>query len=144
MAWQFFVRHYADEAQQQRDSKFCRRQGGVFYPRAASLGGCTAHNAMILLYPSNSDWNGIAALTGDASWSAANMRRYFERLEGCRYRPIHRLIKWLLGPNPSRHGFAGWLSTEEADPGLAIHDKKLLRVIKRSAWRAFLSLRNPV
>src|SRR5262249_22162760 len=51
MSWQFFVRHYADEAQQRRDSKFCSKRGGVFYPRAACLGGCTAHNAMIFVAP---------------------------------------------------------------------------------------------
>ena len=37
----------------------------------ATLGGCTAHNAMIFLYPHDSDWDGIAALTGDPSWRAA-------------------------------------------------------------------------
>src|SRR5258708_19172522 len=28
----------------------------IFYPRASALGGCTAHNAMILMYPHDSDW----------------------------------------------------------------------------------------
>ena len=32
---------------------------------AGALGGCTVHNAMITLYPHNSDWDHIAQLTGD-------------------------------------------------------------------------------
>ena len=54
---------------------------GVLYPRAGTLGGCTAHNAMILIYPHNADWNQLADLTGDSSWRAEKMRAYFERIE---------------------------------------------------------------
>ena len=66
--WDFFVRHYPDLARQQRDPKFLPDRDGVWYPRAGTLGGCTAHNAMIFVYPSNTDWDLIADLTGDASW----------------------------------------------------------------------------
>src|ERR1044071_2822258 len=76
MRWDFFVRHYADEQRQRRDRKFSPESGGVLYPRAGTLGGCTAHNAMILVYPHNQDWDGIADLTRDDSWRAENMRRY--------------------------------------------------------------------
>ena len=48
------------------------RVDGVYYPRAGTLGGCTAHNAMIFVYPHNADWDDIARLTGDASWSSAD------------------------------------------------------------------------
>src|SRR5689334_20459895 len=48
MSWEFFVKHYRDETLAKRDPKW---QGpprdGIFYPRAGTLGGCTAHNAMI-------------------------------------------------------------------------------------------------
>ena len=59
--WDFFVRHYADTERQKRDSKYREvhdgdRVDGVLYPRAGALGGCTAHNAMILVYPHNEDW----------------------------------------------------------------------------------------
>src|SRR5215471_18771590 len=87
MRWDFFVRHYAQDTQQQRDQNFRQQHDGVLYPRAGTLGGCTAHNAMILLYPHNADWDNIAALTGDPSWQADNMRKYFERLENCQHRP---------------------------------------------------------
>ena len=105
MRWDFFVRHYADEQRQLKDTKYRRAQGGVLYPRAGTLGGCTAHNAMILVYPHNPDWDDIAQLTGDSSWRADNMRRYFERLEDCRHRPLKRWIAGLTGFNP----VAAWL-----------------------------------
>ena len=114
MKWDFFVRHYENEERQRRDNKYIPERYGVLYPRAGTLGGCTAHNAMILVYPHNSDWDDIAELTGDPSWSAANMRRYFERLEDCRHRPIYRKLTKFFGVNPSRHGFAGWLAAERA------------------------------
>ena len=43
MSWDFFVRHYADQAMQEKDSKFVPAENGIFYPRAGTLGGCTAH-----------------------------------------------------------------------------------------------------
>ena len=79
IAWSFQVRHYADEARQARDPKYDAARRGVLYPRAAALGGCTAHNAMIFMRPHDSDWNHIAELTGDASWHASRMRRYAPR-----------------------------------------------------------------
>jgi len=115
MKWDFYVRHYSDEGQQRLDPKYCEEQGGVLYPRAGTLGGCTAHNAQIFVYPHNSDWEYIAELTQDSSWQPQKMRAYFERLENCHHRPLHR---WLskLGFNPSRHGWSGWLNTEKAIP----------------------------
>ena len=79
LRWDFFVQHYADGTRQRRDRKL--QPTGIYYPRAATLGGCTAHNAMILTAPHDSDWDGIAALTNDASWGAPAMQRYFQRLE---------------------------------------------------------------
>ena len=119
--WDFFVRHYGDDRLQRLDPKYRevwdeKRVDGVLYPRAGALGGCTAHNAMIMVYPHDADWDGIAALTGDATWAADKMRGYLERLENCHHRPLYR---WLgkLGINPSRHGWNGWLQTEKAFPG---------------------------
>ena len=63
---------------------------GIWYPRAGCLGGCTAHNAMIIVYPHNEDWEYLATLTGDASWGPDNMRTYFQKLENCQYRPFER------------------------------------------------------
>ena len=138
MKWDFFVRHYSDPELRRRDPKYCATSDGVLYPRAGTLGGCTAHNAMILVYPHNEDWDHIARLTGDASWSARNMRAFFERLEDCRHRPLHR---WLakIGLNPSRHGWRGWLPTEKAVPVEALRDRNLRETFARSAREAIAS-----
>jgi len=126
MSWDFFVRHYADEARQRRDPKFTAK--GIFYPRAGTLGGCTAHNAMIFVRPHESDWDDIAALTGDASWRAAAMRKYWRRLEDCRHRPAWR---WLarFGLDPTGHGWNGWLTTERAMPPQALRDDRLMQML---------------
>jgi choline dehydrogenase len=130
MSWEFFVQHYADEARQSRDPKL--QPQGIFYPRAGTLGGCTAHNAMILMAPHDSDWDAIAALTGDASWQAKNMRRYFQRLEDCRYRPVWRILSW-LGLDRTGHGWGGWLPTECAMPWQALEDRSLIMTIRDTA-----------
>ncbi len=129
LRWDYFVQHYSDPAQRGRDSKLVAARDGVLYPRAGTLGGCTAHNAMITMYPHASDWDGIAAATGDASWRAESMRVYFERLERCQYRtrpPVPAL-------NFARHGFDGWLTTNEADPLLLARDEQLQRIVLAAA-----------
>ena len=141
LRWDFFVHHYADEAQQRRDSK--AGPEGVLYPRAATLGGCTAHNAMIFVTPNDSDWDGIAALTGDNSWRAANMRRYLRRVENCGYRPFWR---WLsqYGVDPTGHGWSGWLRTERAMPANAFADDELRRLVVDSVWATAEAAANPL
>jgi choline dehydrogenase-like flavoprotein len=139
-SWNFFVRHYADAQRQRRDPKYRaewngRAVDGVFYPRAGALGGCTAHNAMIFLAPHDADWDGIAALTGDASWRAENIWRYFEAIEDCRHRPLWRRLGE-LGATPTGHGWAGWLTTERALPPQAFEDDDLLHVLLDSALAA--------
>jgi choline dehydrogenase-like flavoprotein len=91
---------------------------------------------MILVCPNNSDWNYIADLTGDPSWRAENMWKYFERLENCRYRPFHR---WLakIGFNPTRHGWKGWLHTERAMPMAALRNRALRDVVVDSVLASF-------
>ena len=141
MKWDFFVRHYSDDAQQRKDPKnrpdpYHPDQPSILYPRAGCLGGCTAHNAMITVYPHNADWEFIETLTGDSSWSPESMRAYFQRLENCHHRPGKRLLsKLLFGWNPTRHGWGGWLSTEfpfqVADD--VLKDKDLVKTIVESA-----------
>lgn len=142
-AWDFFVRHYSDTDRQQRDSKFVSARDGVWYPRAGTLGGCTAHNAMITVVPQDSDWQHIADLTGDESWAPEEMRRFFERLENCHYVPRPGSIRYagekILSSIAERlgrheewrnathgHGFEGWLTTSETDPRLALADPEIV------------------
>lgn len=148
LRWDFFVRHYGSDERQERDTKFRAEHDGVLYPRSGTLGGCTAHSAMITLYPHASDFDRIAEITDDASWRSEHMRRYFERLERCEYvrRPLaYPRISWLgallrrlplasgLFRNRSRHGFDGWLGTSLADPKLAIGDLDLIRIVTTAA-----------
>jgi choline dehydrogenase len=155
MAWNFRVHDFSDDARRHLPEN--DPPPSVLYPRASALGGCTAHNAMIFMYPHDSDWDGIAELTGDPSWSAANMRRYFRRLEDCRHRPLWRLLSWLTGDrlNPTGHGWKGWLGTDVALPRKAFGDKALMRIIRQTirtdlkpagsgtfaAWLRYLRLR---
>ncbi len=147
LAWNFFVRHYESDARQREDPKYRetwegRKVDGVLYPRAAALGGCTAHNALIFVSPHDADWDGIAALTGDPSWSAARMRRYFQRLENCRHRPVYRVLA-RLGLDPTGHGWNGWLHTERADIRPVFRDRALKKVMKRSARQALRDVAPP-
>lgn len=132
MKWDFFVRHYENEELQKKDEKYVPAKDGVLYPRSSGLGGCTGHNAMITVYPHNEDWQYIENITQDRSWSPKTMRKYFERLENCRHRPLWRF--WSkFGINPTRHGFKGWLHTEVSIPEVVLEDKSLKTVIIDSA-----------
>jgi len=129
LRWDYFVRHYADDERSRLDPKFRAEHDGVWYPRAGTLGGCTAHNAMITIAGPRSDWDAIAAELDDRSWSGEVMRGYFERVERCTY------VRWwqrLLG-NRRRHGYDGWLSTSLPDATVALHDPSLLGEILTAA-----------
>lgn len=109
MRWDYYVQHYDDAERGQRDTKWVdepitQAEPGIFYPRAGTLGGCTAHNALIAIKPHASDWNRIAELTGDAQWRAENMEPYFEDV-------------------------TTWLPIDTADPSVALFDIKLQKVI---------------
>jgi choline dehydrogenase-like flavoprotein len=148
ISWDFFVRHYGNDDQQRRDPKYRetwdgKRVDGVLYPRAGTLGGCTAHNAMIMVYPHGADWDGIAELTGDRSWNSAHMRTYFQKLENCHHRwPYRLLVK--IGIDPTRHGWKGWLHTEKAVPESMLDDKALIKVIKKTAHEILRRVDEPV
>lgn len=143
MSWNYYVNHYSNLERQKKDSKmtwqtptgelFSGPNGatgtgdppagskplGILYPRAGTLGGCSAHNALITVYPHKSDWNNIASLTGDSSWAADQMRKYFVKLERSRYIP-----SGVVG-----HGYSGWLTTMVTDLTLVIQDFKLLSLV---------------
>ncbi|MGN6378179.1 MAG: GMC family oxidoreductase [Gaiellales bacterium] len=153
LSWRYFVNHYADQAQARRDTKYDADHDGIFYPRAGTLGGCTAHNAMITVDGAGPEWDAIAELTGDRSFAGSHMRSYFQRLERCCYRDRPWTLRWklagalarrstvaswLLG-NRGRHGFDGWLSTQEASPGLAIHDQEIIDMVLAAVEDEFTS-----
>lgn len=137
MAHDYWVRHYADDAQQKRDWRYDAAKNGILYPRVSGLGGCSSHHAMIIVRPNDCDWNHIWQLTGDDSWKASHMQGYFERIERCRYRFfLWRWLAALTGLNPTGHGWWGWMQTERALPLRAIRDWPLTRMLLRSIGAA--------
>ncbi|KAJ3518592.1 hypothetical protein NM208_g14463 [Fusarium decemcellulare] len=138
--WNYFVNHYPDLKEQQRDSKMTYEKPdgsfyvgldppsdakplGVWYPRAGTLGGCSRHNALISIYAHDSDWTNIATLTGDDSWNPTNMRNYFKKLEKNMYLPSS-----IVG-----HGYKGWLGLSLTSLSLVVEDQKLLSLIISAA-----------
>lgn len=141
LAWNFYVHHYADEERQARDFKTSYEtpdggeytglsppegstMKGTLYPRVGSLGGCTAHNALIAVYPHQSDFQHVADLTGDDTWAPSNMRKYFEKLENNNYLAVQA---------GQGHGYDGWLSTEYAPITIVTGDVKLLSLVTGAA-----------
>lgn len=78
--WDYFVRHYTDAAA--HGSQWVPGQDGILYPRSSGLGGCTAHNAMVSMYPNQSDFSHLRELTGDAGWAPAAMWKMWEKVLG--------------------------------------------------------------
>lgn len=141
LSWNFFVHHYEDDERQALDFKtsYETPDGGLYtglsppegstlkgtlYPRTGTLGGCTAHNALIAVYPHQSDFEYISTLTGDSSWTPDNMRKYFTKLERNRY----------LLPGAMGHGYEGWLSTETAPLSIVLEDPQLLSMLTGGAF----------
>lgn len=140
MRWDFYVNHYPTLEDQRKDSKMTWKTAdgelyvgtdppadaeplGVLYPRTGTLGGCAAHNAMVTVYPHESDWENLVQVTGDDSWSADKMRDHFRELEKCRYLPSNLL----------EHGTKGWFETTLTDVTLLLEDAKLLSVVLSAA-----------
>ncbi|PFH61401.1 hypothetical protein XA68_17453 [Ophiocordyceps unilateralis] len=143
MAWNYYVSHYSDIERQKTDSKMTwttpsgkdyvgpspphgSTPKGILYPRAGTFGGCTAHNAMITVYPGREDWDYIARTTGDPTWTADKMRAYFQRLERKKY-PLGL---------PSGHGFTGWLTTSLTNLGFVVQDAKFEAMVLSAASAA--------
>lgn len=164
-SWDFSVRHYSDDKRQAEDNKYDPAmdpsrnggigKGGVFYPRAAALGGCTSHHAMIIIRPNDSDWEDIADRTGDQSWRSENMQGYFPKIENCLYYAVYRgyfgkflwLVQWLaakINPavhlDPNGHGRKGWQPTSFIDPlviaAIVRGDRVFLKLLFDVVWSA--------
>jgi choline dehydrogenase-like flavoprotein len=140
MAWDYWVEHYSDPAEAKLDWK--RGDKGIFYPRAGTLGGCTAHNAMIFLTPQASDWEGIEKVTGDSSWGPGPMAAYQRKVEQCRHRPLRRLLA-LMGRDDSGHGWDGWLPVERAMPAQALGDAPMRDMLEKGARAASRGISGP-
>ncbi|MEB2844561.1 GMC oxidoreductase [Endobacterium cereale] len=130
-------------------------KGGIFYPRAAALGGCTSHHAMIIIRPNDSDWEDIADFTGDQSWRSGNMQGYFPKIENCLYYAVYdgflgkffKFVQWVaakINPavhlDPNGHGHKGWQPTSFIDPlviaAIVRGDRVFLKLLFDVVWSA--------
>ncbi|KAH7081275.1 hypothetical protein BKA63DRAFT_404856 [Paraphoma chrysanthemicola] len=122
-SWSFFVEHFQNETQARRDPKYAylRSNGsyyvgldpptdarplGILYPRGATLGGSSQVNAMNFAWAPDNEWDYIANLTGDSSWSHEHMRRHLVDLENCTYAP----------EGTPGHGYDGYLESSMMNP----------------------------
>src|SRR5262249_53515660 len=130
MAWNFYVHHY--DTDEQRDKEKYVPNKGILYPRAGTLGGCTAHNAMTTVAPRGAGGDATARRTNDETWHADYMWRYWQGVERNEY---------LKAPppgerDPGGHGFGGWLGTSKVDPTIALGDRNVTGTILSSLFRA--------
>ncbi|PVI04817.1 GMC oxidoreductase [Periconia macrospinosa] len=137
-AWSFFVEHYANETQARRDIKYTYRRNdgsyyvglnppddavplGNFYPRGATLGGSSQINAMNFAWAPDNEWDYIANLTGDSSWSHLSMRQDLMELEDCSYVPI----------GTPGHGFDGYIqSSQTPNPASTLATPHMYRFVE--------------
>lgn len=130
--WGFEVRHYSRPESVSAPTT-------AYYPRASALGGCATHHALISIYGLDADWDEIASMTGDDSWSSSNMRTIYRRIERLSYgnsitwigRYWNRFLDWVNpGRNaPGERGKDGWLDVTISKPDLALKDAQLSRLI---------------
>lgn len=85
---------------------------------------------MIMMRPLDNDWNQVAVETNDSSWTASRMHTYLTKFESCQYR----------SPGSVGHGFAGWLSTNRAEPGIYLQDNKTYAMMRAAAAQAGMSV----
>ncbi|KAK3328669.1 hypothetical protein B0T19DRAFT_196909 [Cercophora scortea] len=144
LQWSFFVKHHSDPEVEGRyrlltwtlpDGTYWigpkaqapagAKLNGVWYPRGATLGGSAIVNAMASVLPNDADWNKIAALSGDSSWSAESMRKIFVKIEKNLY----------LRPNESRagHGFNGFVQLGQGDSSYYLQEPGRLALLSHLA-----------
>ncbi|KAI8631458.1 hypothetical protein F5Y19DRAFT_396790 [Xylariaceae sp. FL1651] len=116
--WDFFVKHSDDPDRELQYKHMTWRttngsfyvgnnppqgaeQLGIWYPRAAALGGGAIIDNAVLELPPDATWDYIANVTGDESWGASEMRKIYEEIENCHY----------AANGTEGHGFSGWLET---------------------------------
>ncbi len=131
LSWSFYVHHSDDSAVAEQDEKYVGAKGGVLYPRGSTVGGSTAVNAMITLFPHPYDWAGLQRLTGDDGWAPEVMREHFRRIEHWRGRDAEPLPgdTAAIRDEKSGHGYDGWLGTTRADPSIAGLEPMFLDII---------------
>ena len=121
-SWHFYVKHFSSLSDAQKDSKYVPGKG-IFYPRGATIGGSTINNAMISVLPPDADFDEIARITGDYSWSSSNMRKYRGILDKSFYLNF-------FDSNSANHGRKAWLPIRYPDLlGTSFQDPVLIKLV---------------
>ncbi|KAK4172904.1 putative GMC oxidoreductase [Triangularia setosa] len=132
LRWDIFVNHYKDQNRAKRDPKYVYEISsyqyhvgpnpppgakglGILYPRGSMLGGSVNHNALIWIIPHKRDFDTIAILTGDDSWSASSMNKYLDKVYE-------------------------WLPTMPTDPTILLRDLPLARHLVAGANAAGIDI----
>jgi choline dehydrogenase len=159
LAWSFYVKHYRDKNDPMKN-RLCpyddkdnslydantlgkRYRDGILYPRGSTVGGCTAVNALITLYPDGRDWDKIGKENGgtaDRFWNAKTMYdTYFRRFDAamawskggpdCRVPAIAEVREWAQP----------WFHNEGANPWIALldHDTVLMRILTATLYGVY-------
>jgi choline dehydrogenase len=116
MSWDFSVRHYTDRAAHGR--AFQPDTDGVLYPRASTIGGCTAHYAMLMTAPPDQDWEHLARVTGDPRFGPEPMAEHARRVRS-------------------------WLPMEEVPPSLLLRDRGVARMVTAAAVESGVPVPRP-
>jgi choline dehydrogenase len=116
ISWDFYVRHYSDPARHGR--RWQSGPAGMLYPRASTIGGCTAHHAQVTMAAADDDWREAVRVTGDERWNPTIMAGH--------QRSVLR-----------------WLPVEEVPPTILLRDRTLARLVAAAAVEAGLPAPRP-
>ena len=108
MNWNFYVKHFSDSSPQGRGDNWVEGEGGILYPRASTIGGCTAHHVTLVMQAENQDWDDMARLANDPSWGSYSMRQAFAAVRQ-------------------------WLPIEMTPPSLLLKDPVITRLVAAAA-----------
>jgi choline dehydrogenase len=116
ISWDFYVKHYSDQGR--HGTRWQQALGGMLYPRASTVGGCTAHYAQLTMAAEADDWREAVRVTGDDRWNPTVMARHEKAV-------------------------LGWLPVEQVPPTILLRDRTLARIVTAAAIEAGLPTPRP-
>jgi choline dehydrogenase len=116
MSWDFYVRHFSEANRHGR--RWQSGPGGMLYPRASTVGGCTAHYAQLTMAAEDDDWREAVRVTGDDRWNPTAMSKHLRAV-------------------------LGWLPVEQVPPTILLRDRTLARIVVAAAIEAGVPVPRP-
>lgn len=112
--WSYFVKQYDEKSPykpyEKQNSKYQKKEQGIYYPRASGIGGCTRVNALISLYPDHQDWQNFSRtdrLGIKSPFTPQDMEKVFQRMQ-------------------KQNG--GWINFTQANPTTLLKDEFLTKM----------------